>query len=198
MPEMREFCDVRPGLAGDYVQDYFNLEKQVELTLKTYPEGAGKIKINTITPENLPWEGWYYKGVAVDLEIVPAEGFEFKGWQSLRQLEALVSEPNIQVDFEESDEITAYFVAPYQGLNPQLSPNPAGEEIELDYELNGSTAISVEVYASDGRLLLPVYEGTQGGGFHRLSINTADLAAGMYLCRIKTDGSIRNLKFIRL
>nr|MCS5623269.1 lamin tail domain-containing protein [Candidatus Neomarinimicrobiota bacterium] len=42
--------------------------------------GGGKIKINTITPENYPWGGYYYPNIPIEVSAEPDTGYIFSGW----------------------------------------------------------------------------------------------------------------------
>ena len=44
----------------NFIQNNYQFPNQVEVTLDTYPAGAGKIKISTIIPNKLPWKGIYF------------------------------------------------------------------------------------------------------------------------------------------
>jgi len=78
IPGLFTFIEERPENQREFIRQYFELENEVELQLNTYPEGAGLIKINTITPEDLPWKGHYYNGAPVTLTVVPNEA-NFEG-----------------------------------------------------------------------------------------------------------------------
>ncbi|HPI04996.1 MAG TPA: lamin tail domain-containing protein [Saprospiraceae bacterium] len=73
---------VRTGLVRDQIQQNFALDSQVEVTLDVFPPGAGKIKISTIIPENLPWTGVYFQGNPVRITAIPNPGFEFAFWEA--------------------------------------------------------------------------------------------------------------------
>jgi hypothetical protein len=57
------------------------LSGTVDLIINVFPIGAGKVKISSIIPENLPWTGEYFKGCPVQIEAIPNDGFGFVEWQ---------------------------------------------------------------------------------------------------------------------
>ncbi len=64
-----------------HVRNNFNLSPTFNLTLATDPPGAGSIRVNTIVPEPLPWDGRYFRNHAISLEVLPAPGFQFMFWE---------------------------------------------------------------------------------------------------------------------
>ena len=67
--------------ARNNVVNSFNLSGTVDLIINVFPNGAGKVKISSIIPENLPWTGEYFKGCPVQIEAIPNDGFGFVEWQ---------------------------------------------------------------------------------------------------------------------
>jgi hypothetical protein len=58
---------------------YFGLDKTVAVTLYVEPPGAGRVRISTVTPANIPWTGIYFDGNPVTVTALPAPGFTFTG-----------------------------------------------------------------------------------------------------------------------
>ena len=63
--------DSRPFYAFNQIRSQFSLVKQVDITLDVNPAGTGKIKLNTILPDSLPWIGTYFDGVPVTMTVLP-------------------------------------------------------------------------------------------------------------------------------
>lgn len=72
---------VRTSQVRNHIQQNFALDSQVDVTLDVFPPNAGKIKISTIIPENLPWSGVYFKGNPVGITAIPNPGFRFAYWE---------------------------------------------------------------------------------------------------------------------
>lgn len=72
--------NIRTNLVRNHIENNYDLDDQVELTLDVYPPGAGKIKISTLTIHDLPWSGVYFDGVPVTITAVANTGFTFNHW----------------------------------------------------------------------------------------------------------------------
>jgi len=76
-----DFVQNRPNFARSHIQSFFNLVKQVNVTLDVFPAGAGVIKISTIIPDSLPWSGIYFDGNPVKITAIPNPGYTFSYWE---------------------------------------------------------------------------------------------------------------------
>lgn len=86
---LTEFATQRPEYQREHLLAYFGLDGECTITLNTSNRWHGQIRINTIginedTPgardNPYPWSGIYFKGVPVELEALPAEGYAFSHW----------------------------------------------------------------------------------------------------------------------
>ncbi|GIV33510.1 MAG: hypothetical protein KatS3mg031_1045 [Chitinophagales bacterium] len=75
---LKEFAEKRPDVIRQDIIQRFVLPGLAVLTLEV--EGPGKIQVNTIRPDNYPWQGIYFQGVPVELRAVPESGRKFTGW----------------------------------------------------------------------------------------------------------------------
>ncbi len=184
-----EFAAERPDYARQYLQEYFQFKGMVDLTLKTFPEGAGSIKINTITPD-LPWDGIYFNGIPVNLTIEANDGFKFSHWQSIHTIKDKDTHPSILYNFEEDDEIVAYFDAKYTGLELKIYPNNtrAGAAIKLSYVLDQITDIEIQLLDTNGKLVQKWAKIHKNGGKNTTEVSlNGDLPQGMYFIWVKTN-----------
>ncbi|MDQ3191161.1 MAG: CotH kinase family protein [Bacteroidota bacterium] len=129
----------RMPYAREHVNDEFNLKGQVNVTLNTSPPGAGRIKISTIIPGSLPWNGIYYNGVPVTISAIPNPGFTFEKWGT----NANISDPDfnesITLNINSDDTFTAYFTGSaieptltFSEINYHSGPlNDAGDWFEI-------------------------------------------------------------------
>ena len=199
MTVLHDFSCERPAVARRQVQDYFELSDQVLLDLRTYPAGAGSIRINTVTPDALPWDGYYFDGVPVELTVLPAPGFTFSHWQSLSGIPEPVSSPSVRVNFSEDDAITAYFTAEYTGLGGLINPNPATEAAAVSFTLDRISDTEISLYEADGKRVRRLYSRRLNAGTHTVDINSvSDLPSGVYYIRILTPTESQSLKFVVL
>lgn len=100
------------------------------------PAGSGKIKINTITPENYPFDGIYFNSVPIAVTAIPNEGYQFSGW----------SEDTINKDWFthlllEDLSITAFF-EPEEDVS---TTNPVINEISYNQHSSWETGDWVEL-----------------------------------------------------
>lgn len=72
--------DLRTPKVREQIVDFFTLNKQVNVTLNVQPANAGYIKISTIIPDSLPWQGVYFDGVPVTITAIPNPGYTFQNW----------------------------------------------------------------------------------------------------------------------
>ena len=58
----------------------FSLIKETKIKMEVYPLSSGTIKLNTIEPQQYPWEGIYFDGVPIKLTAIPQPGYSFVKW----------------------------------------------------------------------------------------------------------------------
>lgn len=61
-----------------------------------------------------------------------------------------------------------------------LFPNPTSGLVTLSYQLSSPAPVSISVLNMLGKEVLTRTDGTQGAGSHEVSLNTSDLAGGVY------------------
>lgn len=110
MHELEAWAANRQITARNHIQETFGLNKQVPVTINVYPPGAGKIIVNTITLEDMPWSGIYFDSVPVTLTAVANAGYTFGFWQS--PLFYPTPETTVSLTFnpDTADVFTAYFM----------------------------------------------------------------------------------------
>ncbi len=110
MSELTAFCNYRQITARNHIQETFHLKKQKPLVLNVYPPGAGKVIINTITIEDMPWPGIYFDSVPVTITAVPNPGYHFSFWKSDIKYPAPQYDSALTFVPDTSDIFTAYFM----------------------------------------------------------------------------------------
>ncbi|MFZ8837041.1 MAG: CotH kinase family protein [Flavobacteriales bacterium] len=70
----------RIGTARDHIMSSFGLPNAHECTLESFPPLAGKVRVNTITPGPLPWDGIYFEDCPIELEAIAEPGWMFDQW----------------------------------------------------------------------------------------------------------------------
>jgi len=64
--------------------------------------------------------------------------------------------------------------------NIQITPNPSTDYAQVNFSLNNSSDVSIELYDITGRLINSFSAGKLSKGNHYQQINVSDLAAGVY------------------
>ncbi|PCJ24324.1 MAG: hypothetical protein COA97_09995 [Flavobacteriales bacterium] len=191
------FVQQRPALVRNHIENDFSLVKQVDITLEVQPSGAGVIKINTITPENLPWMGVYFDGVPVTVTAIPNEGYTFNHWES--DFTTLSNDKNISLtsNVAVNDKFTAVFNTLNFSMN--VYPNPANNIVSVTYEVPSEQQLSLTIKSVDGKtvaILVPhssfQEEGTFTISFTKQQYN---LAAGTYIIELNSETYSEAIKF---
>lgn len=194
-PALYEYIKERPHFARQHLMDYYELPNEIELTLSTYPAEAGRIHINSITPEALPWDGIYFNGVPVSVRIEANAGYEFSHWQSTYTVTSPDEATSITYNFEQDDELVAYFKNDREALevSSYLSPN---KELIVFLALQEASQLSFSIFDAQGRLLQKSGQLLFGGGQQEHYMPVQALSAGAYFLEITSDTGQQTIKFI--
>lgn len=74
-------------------------------------------------------------------------------------------------------------------LKANIQPNPAASRALLRYTLPASGKVVIELWNTLGQKISRLFEGTQGEGEQRLDVDVDSLPTGMYLCRVRREGT---------
>ncbi|MFQ5650421.1 MAG: choice-of-anchor D domain-containing protein [bacterium] len=105
LAEVRNFITTREEIQWQHVQAFFRAGDIVELTVNLSEPGAGQVRVNTVAHSDLPWSGRYFKNIPVELEALPAPGFEFSRWSGASSS----SQSSIKLNLSRDKNITAHF-----------------------------------------------------------------------------------------
>jgi hypothetical protein len=103
--DMIDFALQRPGYVWQQYIDEFELEKLVNITVDVDSLHHGNVKVNTIIPDSLPWQGTYFDGNPVQLKALADSGYVFSHWASnslISGADTLLSALKINVDTNET------------------------------------------------------------------------------------------------
>ncbi len=133
----------RNAVVREQIVAEFGLEKQVDVTLSVYPEGAGYIKISTIVPATLPWTGVYFDGVPVKITAVANPGYTFIGWEENGLIAGdVLSQQSIELNITSNDEFKALF----SGSEKPLALSISEIHYHPDSTLDGGNWIELHNY----------------------------------------------------
>ena len=108
---MISFAEQREGYVRQHYINEFGLTKLTDVTLDVDSLQHGTIKINTITPDSLPWQGTYFDGNPVDLYAIPNDGYLFSHWSSNLIIAGEDTlKQHLTVNLDTNDVFKAFFV----------------------------------------------------------------------------------------
>ena len=70
-----------------------------------------------------------------------------------------------------------------------LAPNPAAETTRLQYRLDQAADVTLEVYDMTGKLVQQLNRGTQGAGYHSITLDVSVFNAGVYTTTLTVNGA---------
>jgi hypothetical protein len=73
-----------------------------------------------------------------------------------------------------------------QSIALSLTPNPSHDAAHLSYVVAREGAVHISLYDASGRLVRNLADETQAAGDYTLTLNNAELSAGVYFVRIET------------
>lgn len=192
------FTDSRIQHARDSIQKQFALIKQVDVTLDVFPQGAGTIKISTITPGTLPWTGVYFDGVPVTITAKANPGFEFRYWSANNNITTNDSSASVTLNISSDDLFTAYFNVLDYALDAY--PNPFNDRLTVNYQLPATTQASLKIYSVMGQEIAEIISSSafQSEGSYSIEIDPADLSLshGIYFMELHTNEFTKTIKVI--
>lgn len=103
---MRAYAQNRPDVIRGHIKEYFKLSGINRLEVSV--SGEGSVRLNTLLlgAENLPFTGFYFPGIPVMMEAIPAQGYRFVGWEG-----SIVSEnETLAVNLTSPAKLRAVFV----------------------------------------------------------------------------------------
>jgi hypothetical protein len=108
---MISFAENRLSYVWQQYIDEFDLEKLVNIGLTVDSSQHGTIKINTITPDSLPWQGVYFDGNPVEITAIPDSGYIFSHWKSNMIISGSDTlKQFLQINVDTNDIFKAFFV----------------------------------------------------------------------------------------
>lgn len=159
---LREFVELRCILLDDGLADCYDLEGPYDLTLDIFPPGAGDIDLNTIEVKSFPWTGRYFGNMHNLVDADPESDYDFVRWETKSgnivfpdgeaentrimlngadTLVAIFQLESVDTDDEEQSE----------AINMLVYPVPSTGVINVQYTLEESSPIEIELYNSVGQ-----------------------------------------------
>ncbi|MCD4729202.1 MAG: lamin tail domain-containing protein, partial [Bacteroidales bacterium] len=109
--EVFEFVEDRLGYVWQHYIDEFDLDTLVTIGLDVDSIIHGTIKINTIIPDSLPWNGIYFDGNPVEISAIADSGYLFSHWSANHSLSGIDTlNPQLNLNVDTNDFFKAFFV----------------------------------------------------------------------------------------
>jgi hypothetical protein len=114
---LRRWAEQRPAIVRQQMEDVFQLDGQVELTLGI-EGGKGKVQVNSAVVDRFPWTGEYFRNIPIELTAVPAEGYRFERWSdpslpAMRTIEVnLAGDQTLSAVFRSERDVYAELITP--------------------------------------------------------------------------------------
>jgi hypothetical protein len=81
-------------------------------------------------------------------------------------------------------------------FNLTVSPNPAEERTEINYELIADGKLSIQLFNIEGQLVKTIADENQTKGKHTVLFDKTGIASGNYLLKLNSNNSIETKKVI--
>lgn len=191
------YVNDRPGYALEQVRNVFVLNEVVNLTLDVWPPGAGSIRVNTIKPGPLPWDGKYFDGNPVTVEVTASPGYDFVSWIS-DGLELTSTTMNkIRFNPEPDGKLTAYFGHASDKDELIIYPNPARESVTVGFMMEKESSGVLEIIAPTGQVVGSGHEVHLTRGLNTMDCSCKHLCSGVYRLRLITDEGIKYAQLVK-
>ena len=78
---LSDFGRQRPARLRQDCLEHFQLKRGLgTLHLEVKPEGAARLRLNSLTIDSLPWQGIYFVDITNQLQVIPKPGYRFAEW----------------------------------------------------------------------------------------------------------------------
>jgi hypothetical protein len=78
---IKNYANYRPSYARDHLKTSLGLDVPLQISVDISNPGSGKVRLNSIIPDNYPFSGVYFKNVPIKLTAIPAPGYKFVRWE---------------------------------------------------------------------------------------------------------------------
>jgi hypothetical protein len=195
---LRDDIECKAGVIQDQIQDALELDGQFDVLLDVYPENAGVIHLNTITPTDYPWEGIYYKGIPIELTAEANPGYNFVLWGVDSDVddqtnpywtgETYSSELSFTAVFEVTNEVEEIDT----NTVVDVYPNPAKDILHI--RTSSNRILGWQIYDHQGQ----VVEATTNHALDtHVTVNISQLAPGIYTLSTSTDSGVEVNRWVK-
>ena len=208
---LKDFIGERCQLLDDgMLECYEELSGPYEVTLMATPVGIGEIDFNTLDIESFPWTGSYFGGMENKIKAKVFNEFEddfvFSHWESSAGNIIFPDSESRKatITITQADTLTAVFsvLSDIEEVSNELFanvyPNPASDQLILEYELKNAATVQASLMNSQGQIVkhfgFSGQKQSQGSHSAKLNLDKLQLSSGLYLVRIQADNQQQTLK----
>lgn len=204
-----DFVNARCGLIDEGMTSCYDLAGPYEVTLMAEPIGIGEIDFNTLDIETFPWTGEYFGGmdnkIHANVWNENEDDWVFSHWESSAGSEIgdITAETSF-IRLTSADTLTAVFTNISSvdenalDIDFRAYPNPAYNQLVVEYNLEASTDMKIELHNSVGQLVQVFDEvsGRQASGFHKesLTLDKSRIQSGLYILKVRAEDLEKNIK----
>lgn len=210
---LRYFVERRCGArAQNKLDSCYNLTGPYDVVFDVYPKESGKVKINSLQVNQLPWNATYFGNIGINIEGLPntASNYRFDYWNSEmnQPFEKPSKTNNNSIKIGRNDSITANMTTSPNDIDkPEnkkcsltISPTLVNDFATISFYTAKTQPVSMKLYTLSGVQLADIVPGNKNynQGKHTLSIDfkKLNLANGTYIIRYKNESQDEYVKFI--
>ena len=200
IPKLIKYANERPAYARQYLLEYFGLVSEDLITVHTFPQNAGAVEINTISvsKDQMPWNGYYFNEIPIQLSVIPEPGFTFKHWESSLSAEKISSDLSITVHPRNGEIFSAVFEHSPSKFNLSLFPNPVSDVLTLNFNAPNSGNVQINIYDAIGRQLFSLTDQIIITGDNEMELNINQLDQGIFIIEVIGSDFSVSKKFVKL
>lgn len=197
----QEQLSCRDSVVFEQLQTAFNLVKKVGIELDVIPENAGEIALNSIQPNQYPWNGFYFDGIPISMLPIAKPGYEFSHWiPTAFVLDSLQDTLTTNVTAN-----TAFFTAVFKliplppdgpDIHFTVAPNPSNGTFVLTHDnKTQATGCTYEIFDLSGRIIT---RGTVNNTAMETPITIPEMRSAVYILRVnKNNEALTNFKLLK-
>ena len=173
------------------------------LVVIMYPNGAGTLFVGNDVITNTPYTGYYPTNALLDLSAQVNSGNIFNYWRLNSQV-LLDYSPSTDFLFIDQDTLFAYFNGavgigklPEQMTSFRIYPTVVDDFIKLEFELNESGSLSVQVFGIDGKLISTLVDQSYQANLLYQEMHPLNVASGLYFITVNTNNNSYEMRIIK-
>ena len=189
----QEQLSCRDSVVFEHLQAAFNLVKKVGIELDVLPVNGGKIALNTIQPNDYPWNGFYFDGVPISMIPVAQPGYEFSHWIPTAFVNDTLQDTlstNITANFAFFTAVFKLIPPPPDGPNIHftVAPNPSNGTFVLSHDNKTlASGCNYEIYDLSGRIIA---KGTVNNTALETPISIPEMRSAIYILRVQKNEEV--------